>query len=405
MYDSKKALGTKIKHLKKRINFVKLNMTKKTVIYLGGNLGSIEIEEGSRNQLLSQGDDGFVVKSTQNDEPKTYIIKVYKAKLREKEYNKSQEVQDELKKIVQDQALREFTCLKLLQGHPNIFPLLSSEIDSCRIKLEDESEYMPETSALRLSYIPRLQQFVTWFPDFFQNKWAQYLGVILQDEALIIDFEHRNNLARYLFGQAASLAHALKEHNIYHRDIDSCNISIQMPQLRLYLMDFARAKLPGMEDPDTMHGSSEELQRKSKKIKKSYNDEGIFSLDYELSLMKRQRYLNYNNTHNFKREDRLFPSQTDVEDRELLFHYIKLVVYDYAAVKVYLSEQDNLKKTIIDYAKSKFITNLADLLPWSKPPEEDLKKFAIVLLHFDDNPDEKWYLKSYPITHSSGFTE
>ena len=86
-------------------------MAKKTIIYLGGHLGSIEIEEGSRNQFLSQGDDGFVVKSTQDDEPKTYIITVYKAKLRENEYNKNQEVRDELKKFVQDQALREFTCL------------------------------------------------------------------------------------------------------------------------------------------------------------------------------------------------------------------------------------------------------------------------------------------------------
>ena len=106
-----KPLSTELKLFKKRIKYVKSKLAKKTIIYLGGNLGSIEIEEGSRKQLLSQGDDGFVVKSTQDDEPKTYIIKVYKAKLRENEYNKNQEVRDELKKFVQDQALREFTCL------------------------------------------------------------------------------------------------------------------------------------------------------------------------------------------------------------------------------------------------------------------------------------------------------
>ncbi len=65
---------------------------------------------------------------------------------------------------------------KLLQGHPNISPLLSTEIDQCHIKLQDELEFMPETPVIRLSYVPHLLQLVTWFPIFLEmnglNIWV-----------------------------------------------------------------------------------------------------------------------------------------------------------------------------------------------------------------------------------------
>lgn len=200
------------------------------VCILHANIGKVRVN-GTDFREVSSGEDGEVIMAVpQTAKSRTYVIKVFKCP------TVDAKDQPEMDSIVLDQARREVTCLTLLKGHPNVPRLISKEVDTCTL-LKDGVPH-PKSVLIRQEYIKNLRDIT--------NEKLEVLGLNQDpvDKMYYVDYNDRNRLVQYVWGQAASLTCALSERGIYHRDVDDCNFMIQMPELRLVLLDFMRAEVP-----------------------------------------------------------------------------------------------------------------------------------------------------------------
>jgi hypothetical protein len=295
-----------IQALQARVSMLKVNR-------LNANLGTVRVDD-RHYTVLGSGDDGDVILAENTEEkPEKYVLKVYKRTIMKNDAHPdiAADDQEDMDKIVADQALREFTALKLMRGHPNVSRLISTEVDTCHLHMEDND--FPGSILIRMEYIPNAITLADIEEDPHSIDMAT-LGIVrtMRGSGISyhIDFRVRVKLIGYLFGQCFSVTDELRRHGIHHRDCDACNIVISFPSLRLVLLDFARADIPGM-----------------KKIEEVMQERSSFKIKW----IKNKRYRNLN--------------IYDDSDRDTIFSHLKMVVRK-SCMKGFFKNYTNEKKAI-----------------------------------------------------------
>ena len=169
-------------------------------------------------QLIGNGDDGLVFKVISNEGESIAIKTIRKL-------NGSVSTDE----IARDQAYREFKALKLIATHPNFLTLYSNELDDCTIHPSNGPPY--DSWAIKMSYEPNLWNIV---------DISRFFG--LQNST--IDLVSHSSLVKYMNYQMVVVLLYLEKIKIRHRDLESVNVKVQMPAMRLVVFDFARADLP-----------------------------------------------------------------------------------------------------------------------------------------------------------------
>lgn len=296
---------------------------------LKANLGKIHVD-GVQYKKIDQGDDGYIILALDDsDSTKKYIMKIFRTK------EVSKEDQPAMDALVADQAKRELTALTLLKGHPNVAKLISTEIDTCGLHM-DGLEY-PGSLMIRQEYIPDLVKISSF-------DWS-VLSIVREgcgkDSSFHIDFKARNRLIRYVLGQIASVVKALKENGIYHRDCNFFNVMIQKSRLHFYLLDFARADLPGVAKADDLmkEPASEVMMR-----------------------IKKTRYENLN-----------YLAKSDFES---IFRRTKMCILEACYSSLYDDNEDeeDVVRNIFDEAERDF----DQLIPFAEPPKKELDQYEDV---------------------------
>lgn len=415
-----------INHLLLRLKYIKIKLycdekttfsqtqTQKISFSLNSQLGRIEAlrnknsaEVLGKYQYLSQGDDGFVLRYIpEMPDEESHVIKVFKPP-QTTEDTENLPVK-ELQHISLDQAKREFSGLSLMKGHPNVPLLLSSEVDVCDLFI-DEVEY-PQAYAIKLSYISNLR-------PCGPRALTEAFGAIITDEGFKIDYGHRNKLAKYLWGQAASLSKALKELSIYHRDVDNVNLKIQTPDLRLILMDFARAaipvkeNLPFTEDPDMLCDENLFLDRARTIVGFHDTNEDIINKQIQLFHLQKKRLLNINEQSVLNEPElKIDQSNQRVQDFELLYYWITYAIHRHNDHFLYRHEMKYTEDVMIPQVKEMFLYDFEKLIQWAVCPEDDLIQFKKVFTLSEQKSEEYVQifvkcLKQIPIVHSNDFLE
>lgn len=311
--------------------------------HLDVNMGDINIVDNEQFKKIKKGDDGIIILVTPpQDPPDTGIKYVIKAILSFRHDNP--ETQAGLDTIAVDQAKREFQALTLLKGHPNVPQILSTELDTCNLTTETNS-YV-NVHLIRQEFLENISDIsLRGFP---------VMGLSSDDDckSFFIDFDMRLRLLQYLYGQVASLTKALRDHKIYHRDVDSCNFMIQMPSMRLFLFDFARANMPGLENAD-------ELQSK------------VLKNDSQRVLMTRKRqYVNLNNTFTGCKKLKIDFSTEDVLDYELMCHWISASIQNHVDSTLFqYAHDENITLLTEEFEmKLKMKDNCQELIVYAEPP-------------------------------------
>lgn len=334
--DNTHSVKSIIKCLTKRVSLLKTSK-------LNANLGRVRVDDHHYTHL-GGGDDGDVILAeNQEGENEEYVLKVYKRFIMKNDAytDIAAEDQKEMDDIVADQALREFTALELMRGHPNVSRLISTEVDTCHLHIDGQD--FPGSILIRMEYIPHAITLEDIKDDSDQVDMAT-IGVVRTmrgpDESFHIDFGVRAKLIGYLFGQCFSLSDELRRHRIHHRDCDNCNIAISFPSLRLVLLDFARADMPGLQ-------KTEDIIKKRTSYK-----------------MKKIRIKRYRNLNMFKKTD--FDS---------IFYNLKTVIMKSCGegfFKSYIQEMEAME-VMIDIMKSS--PGRYDSI---EPPVEPLRQFQEV---------------------------
>ena len=189
-------------------------------------------------QQIGAGDDGIlyrILDQTHLDgQPK--LLKVF---LRAKSSNTVSQTEAEyLNTIRGDQVYREFKALKIIGSHPNFLNLYSNEVDACDVFLQDGASH-PNSWAIQLNYVDCLE----YISDV--TKYMGYSWEMIDDTShVIMNFNYRSNLLIYIMEQFFTILNILKRNDIQHRDLDSVNVKIKLPEFKVYVFDFARANLP-----------------------------------------------------------------------------------------------------------------------------------------------------------------
>ena len=182
--------------------------------------------DGLQLLCIGAGDDGRVLKVMKGDEV-CYAMKVYVK-------HTDSDIQD---RIAKDQAYREFKALKLIAPHPNFLSLYSEELDGCLVREATDFSYPYEAWAIRFSYVNdsvRIDRF-----------WV-YIGMVYAQNKPCVNLTTMNILIVHIVHQMLSALAHMRRLAIRHRDLDACNILIQVSSnaMNVYLIDFARADLP-----------------------------------------------------------------------------------------------------------------------------------------------------------------
>lgn len=362
----------------------------RSLIYLSARLDPIRI--GKNAVLLSEGDDGFIVwEKDQDGNFAGYIIKAFKSRP-----GKSKEELELYKQTTRDQATRELKAMRLLAGHPNIMTLTSTELDECQVT--DRRGFIhPEGYALRIGYVPNLK-------DMTSDGVLNRIELILQAESpeadsqqlfCHVDYNHRQRLEDYLWGQGADIANALKSKGIYHRDLDNCNIRIQMPTLRIYLMDFARADVPSVEgldespDPEELYKESETIDRDQEVAEKL----PVYVVMYHRARMERYKNLNYD--VNGVCSDGVMLYTWINEALEELDDSMKSRMYHGRDTEIMIAKKKrNANKVLFKEDKYESLLGLA------APPEEDLEQFRRVYELYNSRTSAPTFFLPVPMEHT-----
>jgi len=314
----------------------------KTTAFLKADLGEIHIDDVKYTQI-KDGDDGDIIQAISPDDSKQnpYILKVYKYPFVNDEDRPTMDA------IVKDQAQRELTALMLLKGHPNVATLLSTEVDTC--VLHRNGVDYPGSVLIRQEYI---QNAVS-----IDEVNFKIMGLVAEsakpDTHYHVDFNVRLRLMGYILGQIASVTKALRDHGIYHRDLDSCNVVMLVPELRLYLLDFARADMPNMENIEDI------LKRPSSEA---------------MTIEKRARYRNMNNL--IKGVYNPQSQAENVQDWVILHALVKDKFESSCNTFLFESYEDETSAVceLLDEAEQSLGTDCESLLPLADPPIKELEQ-------------------------------
>lgn len=188
--------------------------------------------------VLGHGEDGVVVKVTYTDERvesvKLYIKELQSDNIRSREMNR----------IREDQANREFKGLNLVKGNPHFPSLISTELDTCGIELDDwsVSRYGPfkDAWAIRMGYLEdsySINHLHTCFGVETEGGAIGFNAVLLSDTFCCVAI------------QMTDAVRFLQEKGIFHRDLDACNVMVRLADFNVVIIDFAKADVPGMTPP------------------------------------------------------------------------------------------------------------------------------------------------------------
>jgi hypothetical protein len=184
-----------------------------------------------RYQRVGQGDDGVVVHDRQTGN----AVKIY---------NLDPSYSEQKKSIRREQANRELKALRALGPHPNIIKLLEEDL----VDVDDlsiGSWCIRASVGIVLEYLPHLASL---------RDAACVWGFVPKASADApkagMNFERRNQILKRVLSQAFRLLSFLEDRRLRHRDLDSTNLMIQLPEMTLKAMDFARADVPGLRNPD-----------------------------------------------------------------------------------------------------------------------------------------------------------
>jgi hypothetical protein len=319
------------------------------VLRLQNELGDITVNDSTNSLIPSESDDGFLVKMHGTDSGTgEHVLKIYKQGQAPDEF-----YQEKYKAVAKDQVTREFKALTLLKGHPNVPFLISTEVDTCTLHM-DQKEPL-KSWLIDMEYIPdmsHINEFSLGYPE----------RVVEDDGSISVDFTLMHRLVDYIYGQAASLAHAMRVNGIEHRDIDWGNFMIQPHTLRLCLIDFARAKLPGLPDPTEIVRRCEAVLDLAESTKE----------DRALAEYKKKRYMTNNMNGVFELRDR-----AEVSEALLLFYWITQAFLRFCKLrKDYLLDNEGLGLLMkLNKLRVIFDTDVRPLLHFARPIVEDLAVF------------------------------
>lgn len=202
---------------------------------------------------VGSGDDGRVLKVTDDSGKTVYAMKVFVKR-------GDSRIKD---RISEDQAYREFKALKLVKNHPNFLTLYSEELDECLVREEGtdlladrqcrEEEDLPsyecvdeETDSHPCAYDAWAIRFNFLHDSKRIDRFWFYLGIVYNSGKPCINYTNKSILITHLTNQMLSALDHLHGLQIRHRDLDACNILIQLTseKLHVYFVDFSRADLP-----------------------------------------------------------------------------------------------------------------------------------------------------------------
>ena len=320
----------------------------------GINLGLIEVD-GEKYTEISGGDDGQIIKFTNGDQ--CYAIKIFHVRT-------SREGLEGMRKIAYDMACREYLALKLLTGHPNVPLLFSSGIDQCQLKMDGYTEHA--SYCIRISFLERIYH--------LNGPILRDIGLTpTSDNLFEVNFEQKNTLSKYLLGQAASIAMALKAHGIFHRDLVENNFQVQLPELRLYIFDFACSDIQGLRPMLEIHDEALEEEKALKAANVSRDD-----VRYDVILRKKKYSSDAGvrkfNTSQFKMD----PNEPEVQDRDTIFFWVSEALWSVSINPYYISQIELFKSTLYAETRQKFLTSLETLMLWATPPIKELQIYSVV---------------------------
>jgi serine/threonine protein kinase len=356
---------------------------------LSGDIGRFVIGDGTNTLIRGNSDDGFLLKVLETPGQGEYVVKVFKRNqyLTESSPEPAARVSDtgasdpvaegqdakdtkkslkeESDAIVRDQAVREIKALTLLKGHPNIPTVLSTELDTCVLRRRNGQEL--HSWAIRMEYVPGLSD--------IRVSTLRFLGYVIDDAGHgHIDFGLRNRLALYLFGQVASITDALRRHGIEHRDIDGGNFKIQVPTLRLYLYDFARANVPHVDGMDETRNPDDILAEAIRVVKRSPTQD-----------LERNRWLRDHKAEKYRNFTKYSPprqllDRDEISDGIKMFYMVVTGLHHNVErmnrhIEGYYVETFLLQQLIND-VRVKFDQNLTSLLRYQTAIPWDLEQFA-----------------------------
>jgi len=181
----------------------------------------------SNTRSFESGDDGLIVSII--SEP-NMVMKLF---------NTSSE-NETMNVVRMDQAYREFKALKIISStpptpHPNFVSLYSRDgLENCQLEIHNSS--MERCIGFRMSFIPNLKYIEDMLP---------HMGFSFNGDGLpVYRFDHRNELLKFIVVQMFRVLKHLQACQIRHRDLDTMNMKIKVPEFQLYVFDFARADLP-----------------------------------------------------------------------------------------------------------------------------------------------------------------
>jgi serine/threonine protein kinase len=171
--------------------------------------------------------------------------------------------------IAKDQMEREFKALDLIKKHPNFCELYSTEVDEFKVSTKEEDtptiQYKPSgadgTYAFRMSYGKNRGEIIT-----DHDAWAIQMSfeanlARIADVKDFLGWDHKSKCVEprcasavfmHILAQMADSLRKLQTLKIRHRDLDRCNVKLQVPEMTLKIFDFARADLPDTTSPNAM---------------------------------------------------------------------------------------------------------------------------------------------------------
>lgn len=183
-------------------------------------------------EMLGYGDDGVVLRWKRPGDSKI-AVKTFKQQPR----RVNPFIDTHLAQFAQDQAQRELSGLTLAAGHPCIPTVNSTELDTCTVKVRGQSPY--PAWAVQMQLVNRLKPI---------DDAIYGIGITKTGD---LDASQFGAVIKHISAQLFSVLNHLHTHKIRHRDLDYTNVQVRKSDMHVFILDFARADLPGLTCPNT----------------------------------------------------------------------------------------------------------------------------------------------------------